>query len=339
MPDVEASGGGDLNDVINASIDTAGIDTPGGDDDGGDTSTETAATETGSEATAAGDTKPATFDHIQADKRGMLPYARHEAMIRAREADAAALKTQLDALKWATEPGVQDKLNAMALADSNPELFLKSMAEALDGDAELADNWRTWVGIQRAAEAAAASPKAAAAGVADGDLPQPDLTMTDGTRAYSEEQHAKLVQALVKKEAAALVDERVGALERRLKPFEESAANTALDTKAQRTQQEAFDQAKAEWPNFEENREQVHNWLKSQWAQKKHPTLEQACRKVLIPLLVLNDDAQRKRLVEDANKRAKTPAHGAPKDTETRGRGEESTRDIIARHAARLDAR
>lgn len=111
-------------------------------------------------------------------------------------------------------------------------------------------------------------------------MPQPNITLSDGSKTYDLEGLAALRAWDAEQVTAAVTKNLTGIVDQRLKPYEEKEAariaNHELDAKIERMFNEAM-----EWPGFKENQTGILAWLDTPAGQGK--TLNQAYMATLGP--------------------------------------------------------
>lgn len=318
----------ELEDVIQNSIAeaTGNTETPSGE-------TPTTDTGAGEPVTAdagqpAADAAPATSEPVAGAetatvaavtapvRRGPIPYDRHEAVLtktrREYDEKLAATQRELDSLAWARAQDAQDKLRALDLADSNPQVFF----EALLKDpryAALAANLRG-AGSNEPAKAAAAP--AAAAPV--GDQPKPDVLLPDGTLTYSEEGLQKLLDWTATKARTGALEEMDRRLDERLgpvKPLIESHQTQVLWNQAVSKQRVVLEEARSKWPGFKDAEPAIKAFMGQRGNEAV--SLEAAYRAVVIPKFQADRDSMRQQILDEINARPAAASQVRPPRAET----------------------
>lgn len=173
-------------------------------------------------------------------------------------------------------------------------------------------------------------------------MPEPDLTLQDGSKTYSIEGLKKLLEwntGQVETRLLPKVDER-------LRPLTEREERAKSERELHERTQKVIADAQT-WPGFKDHEGDILKVLQEDSdkarAEKRRPTLslEAAYRQVVVPKLVsklAEDDAtRREQYAKEQNEAAKTtPAITKHAET-TRKAGPRSSRDIVAETLAKLE--
>jgi hypothetical protein len=259
----------------------------------------------------------------QGRRQGPIPYDRHQAVLtrqRAQhEAAVAELNQKLQAVAWAFEEDAQAKMQALDLAETNPEAF----ARALLTDGRYAGLLQLRSEAQAAQPAAAPVPQAAPLT----DKPGPDVVGADGSLGYSQEGLDKLLdwtrqQALT--EAESRFNKTLDARLKDVSPIVEERQARAAFEQLQNKYRPVLENARQRWPKFRENEPAIQQALRS------NPTwdLNDAYREVVMPHFQADRDSMRAELLAEINakpvaaQQVRPPkaethvAHAGPRDTE-----------------------
>jgi hypothetical protein len=180
---------------------------------------------------------------------------------------------------------------------------------------------------------------AAAAETGTGDpKPEPDLDLGNGAKTYSVQQHEKLAEWIARR----LIDERLKPIEERDKAARERAAQ-AQAVEQVRTRAVSQIEAAKQWPNWAEYEADVLKALQADseaaQAESRPPrmTLREAYLEVHAKYLAADDTTKRQRLIDEANKAAKSTAVTKGGVESTRPAAPRSTADIARATIAQLE--
>jgi hypothetical protein len=326
-----------VEDVISGAATAAGMDMSDSGGDGADWRTETPAAET-TEAVAepAGETpteQPAAEQPNPAEAelseqelaQPHIPVNRHKAVLtRARreaEAKVAEINAKYEALKQFESPDVQEKLQALDIAERDPRRF----AQALLTDENFAAIFRELVG--QAAPQQAPPPQQVA-----GEAPGPDITLPDGSQTYSVEGLQKLLDYNL--------EQRMGKVNKdfdeRLKPFQQIAEERRQSQMLEQAKQQmlpVLEEARKTLPQFKENEGELRAWLEQPANSRK--TLHEAWIAVVFPKLNKSQEDIRKQVLGEMNKKPGAVNPG-PQAVTQKATGQRSTEDIIREKYAQL---
>jgi len=335
VPDIEA--------IITSSMETAGdpiVDTTGDEGAAPDATPEVDAAAPAADAAdapppAADDavTPPPAEEEVpdlsEVELAGKsLPLHRHKAVLTKARKAAEALEAKLKGLEWASVPDAQEKLNAIQVADTNPELF----AQVLFNDPKFGPIFKSLMGS--ASPAPPADVPAAATSAAAVERPQPDVLLPDGTVGYSQAAQEQMLAwhaAQMEEKFNKTLEERFGKVEPIL---QEREAQNAYTKEVER-QREVVQHARKNWVQFEKHEHDIRQLINAKGNEKM--TLEEAYRQVVVPKLVADRDTMRKEILAEQTKKAdKVIAPPAPKAAPVAGKS--STEDIIRGAYEKLSA-
>jgi hypothetical protein len=234
---------------------------------------------------------------FKGNKNNRVPYNRVKAIVEnARRKEAEVHQTKIREYEQRHAAHAND-MQALRVADENPEHFLSVLAQADPRYAKL---------LARVFESPQGQPTGAASGV-DTGKPEPDLQFPDGTLQYSAEATERL--------ADWKADQRVKELERRYEkrfgPMEQDFRVTQIRNAVVPKVQAQIAQAK-QWPGFTENQEAISAVL----ARDRGISLEGAYMKVVLPKMQANRDEMRRSLLAEQRQRSQAAstvvASGAP---------------------------
>jgi hypothetical protein len=263
-----------------------------------------------------------------------MPLHRHKAVLTnernkriALEQQHAQVAQQLEALKWAQQPDMPDRMKALEIAESNPDLFI----QVLKQDPRYAK-------LLTPAEAPAAPLQQQTA--QHGERPAPDMQDQSGNLFYSPEGAAALLEwqeKVASDRYQKMLDDRFKPVEEERKALQEHKQREQVWNGAIERQRSILTDARATWDHFAE----LEPAIKATLADPKNRamTLETAYRLALKPRIQLNRDTMRRELLAEINRGAPVagsirpgagPAVAAP--------AQRSTEDIIMEQARRLEA-
>jgi hypothetical protein len=297
----------DLTDVINSSIADAGIDGDGAVTESAEApdaavTAETEQPETTQSETVSADAQPATppaephdellTEHFAGNKNNRIPYTRVRAILdnarKKHEAEVAQHVSKAQQFEQ-ERAGYSQQLQALRVAEENPEQFLRAIAQADPRYAKI---------LSRVFEAAQPETPSSSA-----QKPEPDLLLADGTLSYS---HAAL-ERLADWKAQQRVSELEQRYAERFGPIEqEYRAQAHIRAVVPKVQAQI---AEAEsWPLFTESKADILATLKAD----RSLSLDAAYRKVVFPKLQANRDTMRSELLKEINAKPRGASSAIP---------------------------
>jgi hypothetical protein len=256
-----------------------------------------------------------------------LPLHRHKAVLTKARNEKAAIEAKLKELEWANVPDAKDKLAAIHIADTNPELF----AQVLFNDPKFAPIFKRLMGAQAPAQPAEVPAAAKAATV---EKPQPDVLLPDGTLGYSQAVQDQLLAWHTQQ----LEDKLNGTLKEKLSRIDpilqEREAQTAFSKEVEK-QKVHVQHARKNWVGFEKHENDIKALLNKQG--NENMSLDEAYRTVVVPRLVADRDAMRKEILAEQTQKAAAPI-APPKGKPAVVPGKRTTEDIIREKMEQLGA-
>lgn len=311
-----------------------------------DTATETQVADPSSDSAASteaapieqatpGDTEAVTT--LTEKTKGPIPFDRHTAVLtRTRNEHAAALQArdaELASLKWVKDiPHAEHKMQAMAIAETDPQRFVEIL-KRLDPE-----KYGSLTFGQAQAKAATEQP----ASTTLGDMPQPDVTLEDGSSFYSATAQHELVKWMDAKHKS----EMKLALDERFRPMDEDKAHRQAMTEAHARQTPVLAEARKR-PLFKEHETEIKAAIVKNLDDIKLGmqygravpilTLDQAYINIVLPKLQaqtqINRDQTRKELLAEINASPKAatlrPGVAAVPAATGSGSATASTADLI----------
>ena len=250
-------------------------------------------------------------------RENRLPYSRLRAILdRAKTGHAAELATSAARIAEfeKQQTGYQQQVDAMRIAEENPDVFLKALAEADPRYAKLL--------AREAREEQQEQPAQSAA-----QKPQPDILLPDGSLSYSAEGFERLADWKAEQREKALdarYSERFGGMEKDYKV--QQHINAAIP----RVQAQITDAQT--WPLFKENQEEITAALTAD----RSLSLDGAYRKVVLPKLGNNRDSMRKELLAEINRKPAAASRAIPGGAAPVNDGPQTTEDIVRSAVASL---
>jgi hypothetical protein len=279
------------------------------------------------DATSTAPAAPADVDPLAAElglkpgaRDNRIPYSRVQKIVtKAQERHAAEIAQHTARIQQFEQERAtyQAQMQALRVAEENPEQFLRAMAEADPRYGQLL--------------ASALQQKQAATGQpAATEKPQPDVLNGDGTLAYSLEGLERLAEWKA--------DQRVRALEQR---YEQRFGPIERDYRAQAQLNAAIPRVQAQiaeaqtWPLFEESKAEITAALQSD----RSLSLDAAYRKVVFPKIQSNRDAMRAEILAEINRKPAAASGVVSGSAPAAASGPMTTEDIVRAAAAQLRSR
>jgi hypothetical protein len=215
------------------------------------------------------------------------------------------------------------------MMERDPDAFLNLVAQH-------DERYKRYLTPQEAAQQAAQ---------ADAEMPQPDVTLADGSRTYSLEG----IQKLLDWKEQRVIQQAEKRISEKLKPYEEMTkaekariqSEQALQQVRTRTQEQI---AEAQtWPGFKDHEAAILKALQDDSAKAKsegrRPTLslEGAYRQVVVARLTEDDNAKRARILKELQSAPKSTSVPRTTNESPRPTGGSSTAEVAARTLARLE--
>jgi hypothetical protein len=321
-----------VEDIISGAATAAGLDmsdSGGGESDwsGG----ETAAPEETTEAVAAPEApvaetpaeeqpNPAEAELSEQElAQPHIPVNRHKAVLtRARreaEKQVAEINAKYEALKHFESPDVQERLNALEVAEKDPRRF----AQALASDPTFAPIFQEL--FAQAQPQAQPVPQQVA-----GEAPGPDITLPDGSQTYSVEGLQKLLDYNLKQRMETVNKD----FEERLKPFAQIAEERRQAQMLEQAKQQmlpVLEEARKTLPQFKENEAEMRTWLEQPANSRK--TLHEAWFAVVFPKINKSQEDMRKQVLGEMNKKSAAVNPGPQAVAQKPASGSRTTEDII----------
>jgi hypothetical protein len=231
-----------------------------------------------------------------------IPYHRHEEILKNARAKAAEeVKAVQEKYARYETPDTQAALQAIQIAESNPQQFLSILAQNPQYAQLLAPIF---------------APKKEAAPEPEGDI-EPDVDMGNGLRGYS----LQAVQKIMEQRAAA-VEKRIM---ERFEPLTKEREQQEIIRGAEAKVAQQIADAES-WPGFKDSQVEIAAALKAD----ARLSLDAAYRKVVMPKLAASKDEIRKQVLAEIN--AKPRAVGiapAPVKAAPRASGPRDMEDVI----------
>lgn len=236
--------------------------------------------------------------------KGRLSVSRHQAVVtrirRQAEAERKKLEAEFEPLKQYSAPDVQERLQAIRLAETHPTVFLRQV---------LLNDPRYQAEIDKLLSERAPKPEAAAPAPDPADeKPKPDRLEADGTLGYSADGAQKLLdwhERHVERKHKADLD----ALRKEISPVLEKEKHQAAVSEAMTRMRPVLENARATWDGFTEYEADIRAELHKPGNEKM--TLHDAYRVVVIPKLRTDRAALeadlRKKIVDEMNVKAPKP--------------------------------
>src|SRR5690606_16462814 len=189
-------------------------------------------------------------------KNGKIPVSRHQAVLtRERRKFEAQVKQLESKYKPYEEPAFRNRIQAMELAERDPDRFLQFLTSLPQYRVRL-----DRLVEQRALQVAPAPPPAA---VDDEKKPEPDRIEPDGSLGYSPEQAEKLAQYYAR-QAERKAQERIEKLQSEVKPLVEQYKVAALVKEAEVRQGQILNHARKYWEGFQEFEPEIKAYIDAQ---------------------------------------------------------------------------
>lgn len=278
--------------------------------------------------------EPEVADLSAAELAGQtIPVSRHKAVLTKARKAGEALQAKLDALKWAEAPETQQKMQALDLADQNPEMF----AEVLMADERFAPIFQRLVG-GKAPVAPAEVKSAPAAQAAPTEKPQPDVLYPDGSVGYS----AGAQEALIEWRVNEAMKQMTGTVEPLLKSAAKTKENELIQAEFGKNvdrHRGIIEKARKTWPGYEKHEAEIKAYVLAPGNERA--TLEDAYRAVVIPKFQTDEATMRAKLLAEMNKKPAAvlakPAAQTP--TPAPAGGSRTLEEVIAAASAKASAR
>jgi hypothetical protein len=183
--------------------------------------------------------------------KGRIRVVDHQAVLtrtrRAHEKDVAELRAQIEKVKHLDSPDTTESLQAMRLAETKPDVFVK---QVLLNDSRYVEVFNAMV-EEAIAKRGGAAPAARTAGVTDvpAERPKPDSLQADGTLGYSAEALEQIL-AIERAEARKASEADLAKLREELKPVTSRAEAETKITQALERQGKVLEDARANWDEF-----------------------------------------------------------------------------------------
>lgn len=249
-------------------------------------------------------------------KRGPIPFDRHEAVLtktrNAHKAELDAVNGKLATLSWAEKEGIRDRLDAMGLAETNPEAFMKILAALNPAYEKL---------LAGAPQPAKTVPAAETSDASD-PQPKPDVQNDDGSLGYSEKGLRALIRWEAREEMRDRYEARLKPIEDREKTAREREEGQARWDESLSRQKETLAGAHKNWSGFTEHFADIKAYLTA----NKRASLHDAYISAVVPKLVSSskgaEAAARKQVLADMSAaRPKNVASPGKLPTPLRGEG------------------
>lgn len=338
MPDLTAV----ISDAI-SDLDTGGdggVEQTGGDT--GEVAEGSADLETGgSVADDAGAGEAAegeTATNAEAESAQRQPkrirWAQHEKALKQAEAkwqtEIAARDERLKSLAWAEAEDTRQKLQALDIADTQPERFFNALLQD--------PRYGALLEARLKAVAPAPTETARTEATPPSDRPKPNVLLADGTVTYDEAG----LDALLAWERARAVKEAEDRFDKRLEKFnpilEEREAREKYGEALTR-QGQILNNARTKWAGFKENEAACKDWLRDAWKTDRTLGLWDAYQAVVVPRFQAERTKMREELLAEINGKAGAPikAPASRPSKSASGGGNRSLTDIINDSIAGLE--
>jgi hypothetical protein len=251
----------------------------------------------------------------------MIPVSRHKAVLTRTRNELQQAQQQL---AHYTSEDVQNRLQAVEIADTNPELFV----DVLLSDERYLPILRAKLGAEPSPTGAAKPAEAAAA--APTGRPEADVLLPDGNVGYS----AAAMQRLIDFEKTQQQQHFESMLNDRFRPLDEQAQAQRALADATRRQTQVVQDAEANWPQFKENKQAIRDYL----VANKQASLEEAYRKIVIPKIQRSNDDIRKSVLAELNQKPRVAVSGPAPVSATPASGKRSMEQVILDAVDRAEA-
>jgi hypothetical protein len=284
-----------LSDEITAAITESIADLPGSDadlsvDTPTETTTEVASTETEQPAETTEVEAPAPKPVSRSQARIQQLANERKALEEKYEAERKTWESERETLAWARDPNAKLLFDGLSLMERDPKTFVENVLLKDERYAGL-------IALKQAQDAAIAESQARGTEEQEPAFPEADLQYADGTPAHSPEAIAKYVRDVANyaaKAASKPYEEKIAALEQRLSPFEKEVRDRQMYGSALEKTNQAWERAAKVYGLSNEDKKEVHAWLKQAWANGRPKAgLSDAMEEFIVPRIMRERDEAR----------------------------------------------